>query len=244
MSQQIQNWLKESSQDYSRWLPIGTEELMAGIHSGIKSLGQVIIDLLKALLKGIPTVMLETFVLVLTVFFTLRDGPAAERFLSNSISFRARNIQVIEKAFYDSCYSAIVASILTGLLQALLVGIGALITHIPNIILVCFLTFIGSFLPMIGTTPIMVGILIYFAVKADYTSLVIFSVIATLVGISDNIARPFFLKGKTPIHAFPAFVFTFGAIAAVGFYGLFLGPVAAGVLTGMLQIFKPTERNT
>ena len=54
--------------------------------------------------------------------------------------------------------------------------------------------------------------------------------------ISDNIVRPYVLKGGAELHPLVGFVAAFGALDAIGFYGVFIGPVVAGLFFALLPI--------
>jgi predicted PurR-regulated permease PerM len=59
-----------------------------------------------------------------------------------------------------------------------------------------------------------------------------------VVGISDNIVRPYVLKGGAELHPLIGFVAAFGALDAIGFYGLFIGPVVAGLFFNLLPMIS------
>ena len=64
----------------------------------------------------------------------------------------------------------------------------------------------------------------------------IFVISAFLVSVADNIVRPLVLSDGAKLHPLVAFVAAFGALDAIGFYGLFIGPVVAGIFFYSLSI--------
>jgi predicted PurR-regulated permease PerM len=61
-----------------------------------------------------------------------------------------------------------------------------------------------------------------------------------VVGFSDNIIRPYVLKGGAELHPLIGFVAAFGALDMIGFYGLFIGPIVAGLFFTLLPMVTRT----
>ena len=61
-----------------------------------------------------------------------------------------------------------------------------------------------------------------------------------IIGLSDNVVRPYVLKGGSEMHPLIGFVSAFGALATIGFYGLFIGPVVAGFFFTLLPMVART----
>jgi predicted PurR-regulated permease PerM len=57
-----------------------------------------------------------------------------------------------------------------------------------------------------------------------------------LVATSDNVVRPWILKGHSEMHPLLALVSVFGAVNLVGATGIFLGPVIAAVFVSFLKM--------
>jgi predicted PurR-regulated permease PerM len=72
--------------------------------------------------------------------------------------------------------------------------------------------------------------------SGEITNGIVFAVFMFLIGISDNIVRPYVLRGGANLHPLIGFVAAFGALEAIGFYGLFIGPVVAGLFFQVLPL--------
>ncbi|RYZ70848.1 MAG: AI-2E family transporter, partial [Proteobacteria bacterium] len=61
---------------------------------------------------------------------------------------------------------------------------------------------------------------------------------------SDNIVRPYVLKGGAEMHPLIGFVAAFGALDMIGFYGLFIGPIVAGLFFTLLPMVAKSYPRT
>jgi predicted PurR-regulated permease PerM len=71
----------------------------------------------------------------------------------------------------------------------------------------------------------------------------VFLFFSAVVAVSDNIVRPYMLKGGGELHPLVGFVAAFGGLNAMGFYGLFIGPVLAGIFFTILPMVTRGDRD-
>ena len=85
------------------------------------------------------------------------------------------------------------------------------------------------------------GVGLYQFLMGNTTSGVILLVTAVAVSVVDNVVRPVFLKGAANLHPLLAFVAAFGGLQTIGFIGVFIGPIIAGVFVVTLQILASEQ---
>ena len=56
-----------------------------------------------------------------------------------------------------------------------------------------------------------------------------------VIGMADNVLRPLLLSGRTTMHGLLVFISLLGGMAAFGFIGLVIGPVAVAALGTLLE---------
>ena len=196
--------------------------------------------ILQDLITSLPGVAFSNLVLVLTIFFLLIDGPKAVRFVKQNSIFNAPQTDRIIRTTSALCNSVIVATIISGAVQSAIVGLICIFSGTSNVLLVVFVTFVTSFLPLIGTAPA----ILFLAIQAFYSGqttlgfIWLFTIV--IVGISDNIVRPYVIKGGAKLHPMIGFVAAFGALNMIGFYGLFIGPIVAGLFFTLLPMITRT----
>jgi predicted PurR-regulated permease PerM len=93
-----------------------------------------------------------------------------------------------------------------------------------------------AFVPVVGTVPVSAGASLYLFFNGHIGWGIVMSVGAILATISDNIVRPWVLKGASQLHPMLALISAFGAIQLLGPTGIFLGPVIAAVFVAFLKI--------
>ncbi|HVK62596.1 MAG TPA: AI-2E family transporter [Bdellovibrionales bacterium] len=217
-------------------LPISDAQVRQSATKGFIAIGGLLTSGLQAFVSGIPGVLFSNIVIVFTIFFLLIDGPRAVHFIQgNSIFGRSQTDRIIQVT-RSLCHSVIVASLVAGAVQATIIGLACAITGTEGILLIVFVSFLASFFPMVGTAPVTIFLTLQAFLSGDTTSGIIFLISIPIVGTSDNIVRPYVLKGGAELHPLIGFVAAFGALEAIGFYGLFIGPIVAGLFFTLLPM--------
>ncbi|MEZ4752604.1 MAG: AI-2E family transporter [Bdellovibrionota bacterium] len=222
----------------ARWLPMEEEQLNDSLKAGMGAVAGGIAKLLQAVLSQIPYVLVSGLVVLLAVYFLLIDGERSVQLMRERSPFPRRQTSLVLRSVRASCNSAILASLVTGLIQAILMVLASIIFGVPNVVLIGLGTFISSLVPLLGTAPISLGIALMFFIQGAEGKAIGIILVGVFIGIVDNFVRPLLVRSGTRIHPLSAFVFTFGAVSTIGFYGLFIGPVAAGILSAMIRSWR------
>lgn len=129
----------------------------------------------------------------------------------------------------------------TALAQALLAGIGFWIAGVPQALLLGFLTFALSFVP-IGPPLVWGSVALWFLIQgAIWWSIFVAAWGLLLVSSVDNVIRPYVL-GKT--NNLPVLLGLFGLLGGViafGFIGIFLGPTLLAVAYSLFREWTTAE---
>ena len=167
---------------------------------------------------------------LMTLFFFYRDGKSLIRQIRQAL----RNIigDRID-GYLDSVGAttqAVVYGIgLTALAQAILSGVGYVLTDVPNPILLTILTFIIAMIPF--GTPFAWGGMALWLLSQGHTAEGIGLALWGIFVISwvDNLIRPIVISGATKIPFIIIFIGVLGGLTAFGFVGLFIGPVVLAI---------------
>lgn len=236
----LDNWIS-SIQDF---VPLTTSQVKLYLLKGVQAAGLFLTGLASGLIADLPGLLIATFVILLTIYFLLIDGPRAVQFVRVNSIFSPRKTDALLNLGKNLCQSVIVATIMAGVAQSGLVVIACFLAgmHFTTIMLIGLLSFMASFIPLFGTAPITVGLILYALALGSTTNVIIFVIFAVLVSLADNIVRPLVLSDSTELHPLVAFVAAFAALDAIGFYGLFIGPVVAGIFFYSLSIVTRSTR--
>ena len=123
-----------------------------------------------------------------------------------------------------------VSSIFIGVLQASIVGFGALVCGVGDFVVVFVVTFFCSFIPVIGAGPVALALSVYQLFLGEYGSAIVLGVLAFVAGTVDNLLRPYLVSSsEADLHPIVSLLAIIGALVTFGMPGLFLGPVIASV---------------
>ncbi|MCP5468089.1 MAG: AI-2E family transporter [Deltaproteobacteria bacterium] len=177
------------------------------------------------------------FIMLIVLFYLFRDGKDfLERLIRLSPiqdNYERHLIQETKKTIYGVIYG----NFLTGLLQAILATIGFYIIGLEGALVWGFVTFFMSFIPLIGTSGVLVPVIISQLVQANYWQAAFITIYgAVIIGSIDNLLRPILIK--TNIHQAWLFLSLFGGLAVFGAIGLILGPVIMAIITALIHIYE------
>lgn len=200
-----------------------------------QGLGNILLKSSQTLLTQTPSLLLSILIVVFSMFLALSQRRAIKLwFLKNPFLSKEENEEII-KAVSEVSYSVVLAAIVSAFLQMVLMAIIALIIGQNNILLIAVGTFLLSFVPVVGTSPITLTLIITNWLSGNF-----FAVVLVLIGVGgltliDNFLRPLLIGNKTNLHPFLAFLSALGGLTTFGFYGLFFGPI---LLALFFNLFK------
>jgi predicted PurR-regulated permease PerM len=135
----------------------------------------------------------------------------------------------------------------TGIIQAMLMGIGLAIAGVPGVGVISFLTLIFSISQILG--PLVVVAWLGAAAWLYSEGQLAWAIFMGLWGLimvsgSDNIVRPLLIKRSSEMPLSLIILGVFGGLIAFGFLGLFIGPALLAVAHGLLKAWRAEEAPT
>ena len=129
----------------------------------------------------------------------------------------------------------------TGIIQAVLMGIGLAIAGVPGVGVISFLTLIFSISQVLG--PLVVVAWLGAAAWLYNEGQLAWAIFMGLWGLivvsgSDNIVRPLLIKRSSEMPLSLIILGVFGGLIAFGFLGLFIGPALLAVAHGLLRAWR------
>ena len=177
--------------------------------------------------------------MLFALFYLLRDG----RKLKNDIvmlSPLADNYD--EKIFLklrQAIRSIVLGSLVVGLVQGILTGIGFYLFGVPNPALWGSFAVIAALIPGIGTSLVIVpGIIYLFFVTSHLQALGMFIWGLVAVGLVDNFLGPMLVNRGVRVHPFLILLSVIGGLAYFGPIGFIAGPLVVALLVALLEIYK------
>ena len=220
----IQDWLEDGPLNLSA---TRIEELEDGMGDLLRSGGGGGSDVAAGALKGARTVT-EIFggivLMLFTVFFLLKDGERMGAwFLKRIPGGYVEDAQVVTRRARFIMQKYLIATALTGLIDAILIGVALAILGVPLVLPLAVLTFMGGFFPIIGAT--LAGLIAAMVALVDGGVTIALIVVAVTIGVQQiegNVLQPFILERAVKLHA----LITVWSVAA----GLVLGGLLGAFL--------------
>ena len=195
--------------------------------------GRTILEWSKAFGSGLAELTLSLII----GFFFYRDGEALSARVDHIIGRIAgpergtRLLKLAQKTSVGVVYGVVG----TGLIQAIMMGIGLLMAGVPGALILGFITFLLSALPG-GAAIIWIPAAIWL-VSQGHGGWALFLTIWELIFnfLVDGVLKPVLIAESGDIPLLLVFVGIFGGAAAFGFIGVFLGPALLAVGYSLLD---------
>jgi len=155
------------------------------------------------------------------------------------IPFSALNADKLQQRFHDVTISTLIGTGVTAMVQGVLVGIGFVITGLPNAVFWGVVTVIVAILPVVGSGLVWgpgVLALVLDGRPGAAVFLGLWGILA--VGGVDYVIRPWVFKRWAQIHPIVTVV---GAVAGVpyfGILGLLIGPLAVSYFFELVRMYR------
>jgi predicted PurR-regulated permease PerM len=242
-SQTLDRWWSEQVLIRFPWVAqvqtMGDGQVMDFLTTSAAQLAGAANDLLQGSITGLTAAALELVLLLIMLFFFLRDGEHfREQIRRVSPLTREQGNQVLDQ-IAKTMQGALLSLLFVPVLQGALATVGYLIIGLPNALLWGGITTLVAFVPAIGTPLVWVPICVYLLIQGQIWQCVALAVYGTLVVTSiDNIVRPLFLKGTARIHPLWSFLAILGGLMTFGALGLLVGPLILSLGVSALRIFE------
>ncbi len=194
---------------------------------------------LDGVFTSIVNITLGAFLMLLALFYFLRDGRELKRQLIALSPLGDEHDEKIIRKLAQAVYSVFMGSISVAVVQGILTGIGFAIFGVPSPALWGAMASVTALIPGVGTSVILVpGILYLFLTGSTLPAvgLLIWGLMA--VGLIDNFLGPIFVNRGIKVHPFLVLVSVFGGLNFFGPIGLVLGPIVLAFLFALLDIYR------
>jgi predicted PurR-regulated permease PerM len=174
------------------------------------------------------------FIVLLTLFFFLRDGDEIWRFVCRMLP-RAAQIPVARAGHYSwqTLVSYVRATVLVAFVDAVGIGIGLLILRVPLALPLTALVFLGAFIPVIGATLSGgVAVLVALVAQGPLSALIVLGIVIAVQQLEGHVLQPLIMGRAVSLHPLAVIL----AIAT--------GVVTAGIVGGLVAVPLLAVANT
>jgi len=192
-----------------------------------------------AALKATGTLVFDLAMMLIALFFLLLNGRELITWLDDVSPLAPAQTRQLLSEFRKVSYAVIVASLATAAVQATVAGIGYFIAGVPHPMFFTALTFFFALIPAIGAAGVcLFAALIEVVTGHPYMGLFLALWGILVVGLIDNIVKPYLIKGDVEMGGAVVFFALVGGVGAFGIVGLLIGPLAVATFLTLLRMYR------
>jgi predicted PurR-regulated permease PerM len=233
----VQSFFTDGFYIRGRTIHIGGAELQSAIQEIGQRIATIAANMAANIASAVPSIVLAVFLFGVALYYFLRDGKALVEWLFQQSPFPQEQTRELFGSVRETVNGAILGIIATAIVQGGLTFIALTIFSVPNAFLLAILAMLLSVIPLVGTTPVTVGSTIYLFVSGRFGAGVGMAIAVVLIGLSDNVVRPWVQSSQTRMHPLVVLLGIFGGLELFGAAGVFLGPVIAAMAVWSVETY-------
>ncbi len=190
-------------------------------------------------LAATGTALFQVTMMLIALFFLLVDGARLVDWIDARVPLRPGQLRALLEDFRQTSVSVLVSSLGTAAIQTAVAVVGYAIARAPNVLFLALATFVLALVPAVGGSVMVVGVALLLLATGHPLAggfLAIWGI--AVVSLSDNVARPYLLKGGMALHGGLVFFALLGGLAVFGAIGLVLGPMILTFLVAVLRLYR------
>lgn len=223
----------------TRTSPLGPIDVVSRVRGAAAEAASKLTDAVAAVAGATFGVVLTLFFTTMTAFFVLRYWAELLERAERMLPLHPVHTRVVLAEFQKVGKEVFVGTMLTGLVQGLLAGVGYALGGVPEAALLAAVTAMCSLVPAVGTllvwVPVGVGLIVTGHPAAGSFELVWGALVVGVV--SDYVIRPRLVGGRGHVPTLLTFISLFGGVRVFGLMGLIIGPVIASVALALLRTY-------
>ncbi|MDI1449261.1 AI-2E family transporter [Polyangium sp. 6x1] len=227
--ERFQSFLTEGIDIRGRSIHIGGPQLQTAIQNIGQRAAAIAASAAGGMAAALPVLILNLFLFGVSLYYLLRDGGKLVGWMHRLSPFPPNQTRELFASVRETVNGAILGILATAVVQGSLTLLALNVFGVPNAFLLGVLAALLSFIPLVGTTPVTVGSTIYLFVTGHIGGAIGMAVSAVIIGLSDNVVRPWVQSSSTRMHPLIALLGIFGGLELFGPVGVFLGPVIAAM---------------
>jgi predicted PurR-regulated permease PerM len=205
--------------DAKKWLSAHSSSLTSGALSTATTLGEVVTGF---------------FLVLFSTFFFLKDGSQIWGFVTKLLP-RPAQAPVRTAGYYSwhTLTSYVRATVLVAFVDALGIGVGLSVLHVPLMLPLAALVFMGAFIPVVGATLSgAVAVAVTLVAQGPVDALIILAVVIGVQQLEAHVLQPLIMGRAVSLHPLAVIL----AIA--------IGIVVAGIVGGLVAVPLLAVSNT
>ncbi len=186
--------------------------------------------------------VVQMAMMLIAFFFFLVDGPKLVDWLEDILPLGRGQTRRLLADFRRVSVAVIVSSVATAAIQAVVALAGYLIARVPNPFFFFVVTLIVALVPAVGAGGVVLAAaVITYLGGHPYAALFLALWGIFVVGLIDNVVKPFLIRGGLELHGAVVFFALLGGLAYFGPVGLLAGPLIVSFFLAVVRMWDRGE---
>jgi predicted PurR-regulated permease PerM len=197
------------------------------LNSIFSKISDVVIPALTGFVTNLPSFIFNFLVFIFALYFILLYASYFKKWFYGLNIFSNFQIDRLSSLIQKVCNLVLISTVIVASAQALIISVACLFAGYTDFLILFMVAFFMSFIPVIGSAPVSVGLIIYSFMNGNITAAIILIIAALIAASIDNVIKTYMLTGNgtSGTHPFVSLLSLIGALSLFGFAGLFLGPI-------------------
>jgi predicted PurR-regulated permease PerM len=192
-----------------------------------------------AIARNVFWFILEIFVVLISVFFMLKESDGILNNIKDLSPFKASETRQLLTKIKETVSASVFGSIMISLIQGVLGALGFYLLGLPSPVMWGVVMAIIGIVPVVGPSLIWLpaaAILLFSGEPIKAGLLIIWG--GLLMGSVENVFRPMLVGQGSRLHPLLIFFSIFGAIILMGPIGFFMGPIILSLTMTTAEFLK------
>jgi predicted PurR-regulated permease PerM len=216
--------------------------LAARLQEQVTARGGKAASLVGNTLSAMGSFVFQAAMMLVALYFLLVEGDSLVRWLDRVSPLRPGQTQELLSEFKRVSFAVVVSTVITSAVQALAALAGYLVFRVPHPIFFAGVTFFVAFIPAIGAGAVCVAAAAVLLMTGHpYSALFLGLWGVLVVGLVDNLIKPFLIKAGMEMQGAVVFFALIGGLGAFGGVGLLIGPLVVALFLALLRMYERDE---
>jgi predicted PurR-regulated permease PerM len=215
------------------------QALAARLQEQVTARGGKAASLVGSTLSAMGSFVFQAAMMLVALYFLLVEGDDLLRWLDHVSPLRPGQTEELLSEFKRVSFAVVVSTVITSAVQALAALAGYLVFRVPHPVFFAGVTFFVAFIPAIGAGAVCVAAAAVLLVTGHpYSALFLGLWGVLVVGLVDNLIKPFLIKAGMEMQGAVVFFALIGGLGAFGGVGLLIGPLVVSLFLALLRMYE------
>jgi predicted PurR-regulated permease PerM len=209
------------------------------LNQELRRAASVVAGQLPAALKGSMQFVTQFVVMLLVLFYFLRDHKRLLQYAARLSPLSAAETGQLFGRISETIYATLYGNVAVKVVQGTLGGLMFWILGLPNPALFGAAMAVLATLPLLGASLVWGTAAVLLLLQGSWVKALVLTLWGALVvSLIDNLLYPILIASELRLHALGIFLAVFGGLIAFGIAGVVLGPVILATTVALLEVWR------